>query len=417
MFMWKDLLNGLIAMFGSLLTGVSLGFASPVLDELTEKWNLNATQTYLFSNITTIVSILSPFIYFIALKYVGRKIIYFAICLASVLTYSIFLLVSQKRFWLAIFLRAIVGIELGGFSTLCPTMLIEYASPNYSALFGNMHQIGIVIGIIAMYLFCIISGWRFLCYISIGISVIGCLIIWGAPETMPRKKERSESSWTDETSLRIFSGMAIMLLQQFSGIGAIQTNLGEDIRKAGVNFIPEIANVAVMCIQLVGVFISGFIVHRVGRMPLFAGSSLGCGIILILYASVINYNNNGALPIFFISMYMLFFGIELGPLPWYIIPELMPDDHRVLGASLITSINQVGSVIVGYLFPTMKAVLGLSVGCSFFGAMCIFTAIFGFNYIVDPKSSKLDLLVWICDDEEEENDKDPFALTLTAKDF
>lgn len=294
-------------------------------------------------------------------------------------------------------------------------MLIEFATTNYSGFFGNLHQIGIVIGIIMMYLFCIVSGWQVLCYITIGISAIGCVIIWFVPETMPKKSEHRDVSWNEDRIQDIVIGMTIMLLQQFSGIGAIQTNLSDDLKKAGVNFIPQLANVAVMCIQLVGVIIAGFVVDKLGRMAMFCGSSLGCGIILILYSAILNYNSSGALPIFFISMYMLFFGFALGPLPWFIVPEMLPDMHRIFGAACVTSINQVGSVIVGYLFPTIKDVLGLSVGCVFFGVMCIFCAIFGFNYLANPNVRKAGPLVWIDDDYDDDNaELTRFTLTQTT---
>lgn len=256
----SNLLCGFIAMFGSLLSGVSMGFASPFLDQVSAKWNLSEKQLFFFDKITTIVSIFSPFLFTVMLRFIGRKFIYFMICCASIITYGLFLFCKQNNFWLALLLRATVGLELGGVSTLCPTMLIEFSSVGHSGYFGNLHQIGIVVGIILMFLCWVVTSWQSLCFITIAISFIGCIIIWLVPETKVSNKEAENTEWHEDTVENLIIGLAIMIFQQFSGIGAIQTNMNDDLKRAGVDFKPQIASVFIMCIQLFGVFLAGHFV-------------------------------------------------------------------------------------------------------------------------------------------------------------
>ncbi|EAY04393.1 Major Facilitator Superfamily protein [Trichomonas vaginalis G3] len=402
MILVKDLLYGFVAMFGSLLSGVSMGFSSPVLRELEKKWEISDSEKYWFNSITTLIGIFVPFLYSFILSKVGRKIVYFSICFFSFLTYSCFLAVTEKRFWLAILLRACVGIQLGGYSTLCPVLLIEFASPKSTGFFGNLHQIGIVVGIALMYLLCMLFDWKVLCYVSLGVSLIGCIIIFFVPETNHYSKDGAEKLLIERNVHKIVVSVGIMILQQFSGIGCILNNLDEDLRSAGVSFRPEIASVVTMGLQLVGVILCGFFIDRLGRRVLFCGSSIGCGVILIVYSTILQYSNVGWLPFFFVATYLFFFGLALGPLPWFIAPEMFQNKWSISAAACVTSSNQIGSLIVGYIFPKTKELVGLRTGCIMFGTLCIVTALYGMKSLDDDifviKTGKI---VWFSDSEDD----------------
>ena len=289
---------------------------------------------------------------------------------------------------------------------MCIRDSIDVASLNYTGFFGNLHQVGIVIGIVLMEFLGMFCKWQILCFITAGVSIIAAGLIWLIPETSTRRSEKQESFWTDTNVSNLVICITVMILQQFSGISAILTNLSDDLENAGINFKPENANVLTMFIQLVGVIICGFIIDRLGRMALFCGSSLGCGIILYLYSSTLKYAMTGWLPILYVAMYLFFFGIALGPLPWFIAPEMFAIQDRIFAASSVASANQLGSYFVSFLFPLTKEKMGLGYACYFFAAFCLLAAVFGFSYLYDPKVEKKIELVWIQEDSESDVELD-----------
>lgn len=412
MMLFKELLQGLCVMSGSILMGISMGMATPLATYFSTTWNISEKQIYWFNNITTIVGIFSPFIPLFLAKFMSRRLIFFTYNLAAAITYSMFMALKPSIFWLAILLRGLVGAENGGFSTITPTLLIDVSAVGYPGFFGHLHQVGIVLGIVLMQFLGMFLSWKAMCLISAGFSLIGCGVIWFCPDTTPKGKNKSDTFFTETNVINFSVAITIMVLQQFSGIGAMLNNLSEDLVKAGINFRPEFASVGTMFLQLIGVIICGLTVDKIGRMPLFCGSSIGCGIILILYASTLKYQNTGWLPIFFVAMYLFFFGMALGPLPWFIGPEMFDSIYRPPVAGFVAGSNQIGSIIVGYLFPTMKEIMGLSVGCYFFGCFCIFTAVFGYGNVFDPKVSKPLDLVWFSDEEDEDVE---VAFNITEK--
>lgn len=408
----KELIYGLIVSIGSLNFGISVGLPTPLSSLFTE-WQKSDNELLWFNAITSLMAIFGPFIVTFLLNYIGRRLMFAILHIESVIIYIVFMFMTKERFWIGILVRALVGINIGGFTSICPTMLIEVAPSKLSGFFGNLHQIGCVIGIIIMYVQGTYAPWKTLCYTSFAVSLLGMTLVWICPETAPRKSQNEnapkESLFQDCHTQRLVIGLTLMVIQQFCGINAILSNLEQNFKDAGVPLESGIASTISMVAQLVGVLISGFAVDFLGRMPLFCISALGCAIMLFLFSMNLMYNLTNWVAIVIICFYLFFFGLALGPIPWFIVAELFTGQIRSMAATMVTFINQLCSFLVVFLFPWMKNGMGQQYVCIFYGIISAIGAIFGFFYIVEPNTTKLEEIDW---DDAGSEDLQPLTITL-----
>ncbi|EAX98489.1 major facilitator superfamily protein [Trichomonas vaginalis G3] len=306
-------------------------------------------------------------------------------------------------------MRALLGLVIGGVTSIAPTMLIETAPEGLTGFFGNLNQVGCVIGIVIMYLqgnwtvnvtkgF---SKWWSLEITCATLNIIGAALIWLCPETSSLskndvKKDKPRESICQKKYIgKIFVGIGMMFIQQFSGINAILTNLDDNFREVGVPLDSGVASAISVAAQFIAVFVSGFLVDKLGRRPLFCLSCFGCGATLVIFALNYKYNWANWISIVVIFIYMFFFGAALGPVPWFIIPELFPITVRSIGASIISMANQLFSFTVIFIFPWLKGTtddqgnitsgIGLTWTSIVFAIITFLGGIFGFFFIIEPK--------------------------------
>ena len=410
-FLRRELIYALIVMLGPINFGFCMGFTSPAIPEWKSKWpSVTETETTWFNAITSLFAVVGPFISTFMLSHMGRRLCVFFISLFATICWALLLVTSEERFYAGIIIRALVGLCIGGFSAVCPMYLVEIAPKDITGFFGNLNQTGVVLGIIVMYLQGNWESWWTLCITGIVVSALQCGLIWLVPETAPEKapieaEENQEDSPQEKESLwqakylgKLGVGIAMMIIQQFAGVNALITNLDQNFKDAGAPLESGICSTISVAAQLIGVFTCGILVDWLGRRPLFCISALGCGICLFLFALNETYNWANWLPIVVIFLYMLFFGAALGPVPWFVIPELFPDSVRALASSIISSSNWICAFIVIFVYPPMKNGIGNVWTLVIFGLIAVAGSIFGWFYITEPES-KAKALDW------EENDE------------
>lgn len=405
----RELIFGLIIMLGSLNFGYSVGYTSSTVPWFQERWGTSTMNTTWFNAILPLLAIVGPFITTFMLNYMTRKLVFCILHVASTVLYLIMIATTKNSFWLIILMRALLGLVIGGVTSITPTMLVEVAPSGLTGYFGNLNQIGCVIGIIIMYLqgnWCVNINkpngdrWWSLSVTCAVINAAAAGLIWLCPETGIKKdndnkeEEKKESVFQKQYIGKLFVGIVMMFIQQFCGVNAILTNLDQNFKDVGAPIDSGIASTISVAAQLIAVFVSGFLVDNLGRRPLFCISAIGCGIMLLIFALNNNYGWANWLSIVTIFIYMFFFGVALGPIPWFVIPELFPDSVRSMGASMISMANQLFSFIVIFIFPWLKGStdangkvtsgIGLMWTCILFDIISFIGAVIGFFFITEP---------------------------------
>lgn len=243
-----ELIYGLIIMTGSMNFGYTVGFPSPLVPFFQDYWGISKMSTTWFNAILPLLAIVGPFITTWLLTFLPRRLVFCILQIASAVTYLIMLATTKKAFALMIVMRALQGLIIGGATSIAPTMLVEAAPAGLTGFFGNLNQIGCVIGIIIMYL----QGnwtvnlsknatkWWSLEITCAVLNFAGAALIWVCPETGAVKKEednkeevKKESVFQKQYLGKLLVGIAMMFIQQFAGINAILTNLDENFKEVG----------------------------------------------------------------------------------------------------------------------------------------------------------------------------------------
>ncbi len=115
-------------------------------------------------------------------------------------------------------------------------------------------------------------------------------------------------------------------MQQLTGTNAIITSAGVIVGK----ILPSLANDVPIIINAVQIFATlgtVFVLTRVGRKPLTLFGNLALAITDILIGILFVFDNwapSGMIVFVLLMIYMIIYGISLGPVVWLYVPEIIP---------------------------------------------------------------------------------------------
>ncbi|XP_067098791.1 solute carrier family 2, facilitated glucose transporter member 2 isoform X1 [Osmerus mordax] len=305
--------------------------------------------------------------------------------------------------------RAVMGFYCGLSSGLVPMYIGEIAPMAYRGALGTLHQLAIVTGILISqvigleFLLGNDSMWPLLLGLSGAPALLQSLLLPLCPES-PRylyirrgleaearkslhrlkgeydptadleemRKEKEEVEKEEQVSIvrlvcsslyrqQLFVALMMHLSQQLSGINAIFYYSTAIFERAGVSQ-PVYATIGVGVINTVFTMVSVVLVDRVGRRTLtliglggmcICAVAMSVGLIYLNTFSWMSYVNMSA-----IFLFVCFFEIGPGPIPWFIVAELFSQGPRPAAIALAGCCNWTCNFIVGMTFPYIEALLG-----------------------------------------------------------
>jgi len=190
--------------------------------------------------------------------------------------------------------------------------------------------------------------------------------------------------------------MTTMFVQQFSGVNFFGSYAVKIFEDTGSNLDPCVSSILVVGIQALGVVVTVFLVERFGRKILIVISmacnfvcmvGLGTYFYLLEDSSMTeeNLEQISFLPLVSLMGFAFTFSLGLGPLPWVLLIELLPQEARGKNVSVCTAFNWLCSYIVVYAGSTAEEALGPAVCYFGFGCVCLFGAIFTTILIPETK--------------------------------
>jgi len=160
--------------------------------------------------------------------------------------------------------------------------------------------------------------------------------------------------------------MMLQLIQQFAGINTAMYYSAMIIQMAGFTDNTQAIWLSTMIAATNAVFtvVSLFLIDRVGRRSLLFGSmpfaSLFLGVLGFAFYTQANPlfgpNNatvSGILALASLALYVAFFAIGLGPVPWTVNSEIYPLQVRSKANSIATTVNWGSNLIVSFTFLTL----------------------------------------------------------------
>ncbi|KAM5263978.1 solute carrier family 2, facilitated glucose transporter member 2-like [Ctenodactylus gundi] len=322
--------------------------------------------------------------------------------------------------------RSISGLACGLISGLVPLYIGEIAPASLRGTIGSLHQLALVTGILISQIFGLdfILGNHDLWYILLGLSaapaLLQSLLLNFCPES-PRylfiklekedkakqilkrlrgsddvtqdineiKREKEEASSEQKVSViqlftnssyrqPIIAALILHLAQQFSGINGI-FYYSTSIFYTALIMVGHPAHVTIGLgvINMIFSAVSVWLVHKAGRRSLFLTGMIGMfcctifmslGLVLLDKSAWMSYMSLTAIFIF-----VTFFEIGPGPIPWFIVAELFSQGARPTAAALAASSNWACNFIIAQGFQYIADFCGPYVFFLFSGSLLAFT--------------------------------------------
>jgi len=186
-------------------------------------------------------------------------------------------------------------------------------------------------------------------------------------------------------------GIALAVLQQWTGINVLFSYAAEVYRNAGYGANDIFLNIVITgTINLVFTIAAMFLIDRVGRRRLMI---LGCaGIAISHFLCAIAYRTGvGGIAVLVLTLSAIgCYALTLAPVTWVLITEIFPLRVRAQGVSIAVSALWVASFALTYSFPILNRRLGTASVFVGYGAICILGSILVATSVTETKGRSLE---------------------------
>lgn len=282
--------------------------------------------------------------------------------------------------------RFLIGVGVGVSCVVVPMYLTEISPLAKRGIVSFMHQLAIVIGLVlveAVYLLTGVQGgmWRAAFALNLALQLVQSVLLTRCQEST---KWLHSNVGTDQTSSSFWQiialpqarkslivAMFLHFAQQASGINGVFF-FSRALFPAS-RYTPlwlAILNVAMT-------FVSMFLIERNGRKGILLLSLFGMSASAFCVGVLVTLGFDAVAPIA-ILLYVAFFAVGLGPVPWLVMSELFPIETVAVFVPLAVAVNWVSNMTVTAVFLPLKNVLSLgvlfgsiSVGCAVLAALAM----------------------------------------------
>jgi sugar porter (SP) family MFS transporter len=160
---------------------------------------------------------------------------------------------------------------------------------------------------------------------------------------------KKESMFAPRYRMQMACGVLLSCAQQLSGINAVFYYSGSIFSSAGISD-SRIGTLIIDFINIWPAFFTGIMANRFGarNMILWGLAGMFVMAVLMTVAFVVNVS---ALSIVFTALYVISFGVTLGPLVWVMTADIFPDSIRASASSLCIGCNWFCNLVVGVAYP------------------------------------------------------------------
>lgn len=233
----------------------------------------------------------------------GRK---FTVMFSSPVWITGWILIALSRHWSTLILgRLLTGISAGTSLPSAQIYVSECSNPKIRGVIGSFPSVAMSLGILFSYVFGKFVAWNILAWISCGFNVISFFTLYFLPDSpvwLKSKKRLDEAlhskNWlrleglslqvteneSNSIGRNIFMtravlmplgiGLALLAIQQLSGIDAIIFFTVEIFKTARSSIDSHLATIIVGIVQVVFNIFALFLVDKAGRKPLLITSGI-----------------------------------------------------------------------------------------------------------------------------------------------
>jgi SP family xylose:H+ symportor-like MFS transporter len=186
----------------------------------------------------------------------------------------------------------------------------------------------------------------------------------------------TKSSWREllRPGIRriVLLGIALAVLQQWTGINVLFNYAAEVYRSAGYGMNDIFLNIVVTgVINLAFTVLAMLLVDRIGRRALMIFGCIGIGVSHLLCAWAYRAAWPAAAVLVLTLSAIACYALTLAPVTWVLISEIFPNRVRSHGVSTSVSALWVASFLLTYTFPFLNRALGSGGIFLIYGLICL----------------------------------------------
>jgi len=196
--------------------------------------------------------------------------------------------------------------------------------------------------------------------------------------------------------------LLLLFFQQMTGVEAVLVYTVDIFQHSGSALDPNTSVIFVGALQVIATLLSALFVDKAGRRILLLISSIGSafsmGVLgLWFYFKVpdsnVHVHENDALdwiPLVTLGVFIIFFALGLGPVPFIMITELNNTKMIGIASAICTTFNWTFAYLVTKYFLLLAHSLGFHFLFWCFATLSVIGAIFIFIFVPETKGKSMD---------------------------
>lgn len=333
--------------------------------------------------------------------------------------------------------RIVLGLAVGGASSLIPTYLSEMAPADkrggVASLFQMMIMTGILVAYISNYLLQDFTfGWRIMLALAALPALalfFGGLVLPESPRYLVRqgdneaarkvlamfsKDEKMVEAELGDIELQataqtgglsdlfgplsrpvLIMAMGLAIFQQTMGCNTVLyyaptifTDIGFGVSAA------LMAHIGIGIFNVIVTWVAVMIMDKIDRKKMLIYGARGMGISLILMSVGMQLSGTGKfgsyLAAIALTIYIAFFSATWGPVMWVMIGESFPLNIRGLGNSFGAVVNWTANTIVSLTFPPLLSAFGTGNLFYLYAVMCFISIWFVHKFTIETRGRSLE---------------------------
>uniref|UniRef100_H3H1G2 Hexose transporter 1 n=2 Tax=Phytophthora ramorum TaxID=164328 RepID=H3H1G2_PHYRM len=161
--------------------------------------------------------------------------------------------------------------------------------------------------------------------------------------------EPAESVLSPKYRMQFLGALLLSCTQQLSGINAVFYYSGDIFSDAGIDD-SRIGTLIIDFINIWPAFFTGVLATRFGNRNMILWGIAGM-VVMSIGMTVAFLVDVSELSIVFTALYVIVFGVTLGPLVWVMTADMFPDSVRASASSICIGANWLCNLIVGVGYP------------------------------------------------------------------
>lgn len=168
----------------------------------------------------------------------------------------------------------------------------------------------------------------------------------------------------------------LMTFQQLSGVNAVLFYASKIFMESKAPISPRASSIIIGVVQVIATLGSTVLIEKTGRKILLIVSDFVMCISLAAIGFYFYFNEGKTttpytyIPLAGVALFIIFFSIGLGPIPWLIMSEIFPSNAKGIASSLSASLNWFLAFLVTNRFASMVEVLTIGPTFLVFSVIC-----------------------------------------------